>query len=86
MALIAYRALETLAMVVVVEGLHPSVPCLDGEPATHALGGEQVVPVWGDHMVNFIIQCLAFRHAAMKTLVVNRLISLLNALHSDMQQ
>jgi len=43
--LVAFRALEALAMVVVVEGLHPSVPGLDGEPATHTLGGEQVVPV-----------------------------------------
>ena len=32
-------------MVVVVEGLHPSVARLDGEAAGDALGGEQLVPV-----------------------------------------
>jgi len=43
--LVAFRALEALAVVVVVEGLDPAIPGLDGEAAAHALGGEQVVPV-----------------------------------------
>lgn len=32
-------------MVVVVERLHPSVAGLNGEPARHALGREELVPV-----------------------------------------
>ena len=32
-------------MEVLVERLHPAVPCLDREPAAHALGGEQLVPI-----------------------------------------
>lgn len=42
----SYRAVEALGVVVVVEGLHPPVPGLDGEAAGNALGGEQLVPVW----------------------------------------
>jgi len=42
----AKRAVEALGVVVVVEGLHPPVPGLDGEAAGNALGGEQLVPVF----------------------------------------
>lgn len=41
-----YRAVEALAVVVVVEGLHPAVAGLDGEATREALGGEQLVPIW----------------------------------------
>ena len=40
-------------MVVVVEGLHPSVARLDGEAAGDALGGEQLVPVCKEKPSNF---------------------------------
>uniref|UniRef100_A0AAG5D770 Uncharacterized protein n=1 Tax=Anopheles atroparvus TaxID=41427 RepID=A0AAG5D770_ANOAO len=40
-----YGAVEALAVVVVVQGLHPLVAGLDGESAGKALGGEQIVPV-----------------------------------------
>jgi len=43
--LVAFRALEALAVVVVVEGLHPSVSCLDRETAAYTLRREKVVPV-----------------------------------------
>ena len=33
-------------MVVVVERLDPAISGLDGEAAGHALGREQLVPVW----------------------------------------
>ena len=40
-------AVEALAVIVVVQGLDPPVAGLDGEAAAHALGGEQLVPVFG---------------------------------------
>ena len=40
-----HRAVEALAVVVVVEGLHPSVAGLDREAAGDALGREQLVPI-----------------------------------------
>jgi len=43
--LVAFRALEALAVVVVVEGLHPSVSGLDRETAANTLCREEVVPV-----------------------------------------
>jgi len=43
--LVAFRALEALAVVVVVEGLYPSVSCLDRETAANTLRREEVVPV-----------------------------------------
>jgi len=43
--LAAFGALKALAVVVVVEGLHPAVPGLYREAAAHTLGGEQVVPI-----------------------------------------
>lgn len=43
--LVAFRALEALAVVVVVEGLYPAVTSLNGEATAHTLGGEQVIPV-----------------------------------------
>jgi len=43
--LVALRALEALAVVVVVKSLDPAVAGFNGEAAANALGGEQVVPV-----------------------------------------
>ena len=40
-----HRAVEALAVVVVVEGLDPPVAGLDGKAARDALGREQLVPV-----------------------------------------
>ena len=42
----AHRAVEALWVVVVVEGLHPPVTRLDGEPAGDTLGREQLIPIW----------------------------------------
>lgn len=41
----SYRAFEALAVVVVVEGLHPAVTSLNWEATAHALGCEQIIPV-----------------------------------------
>ena len=41
----SYRAVEALGVVVVVEGLHPSVAGLDREAAGDTLGREQLVPI-----------------------------------------
>ena len=41
----SYSAVEALAVVVVVEGLDPSVAGLDREAARHALRREQLVPI-----------------------------------------
>merc|ERR1719481_2559253 len=38
--LLAKRAIKALGVVVVVKGLHPTVPCLNGKPARDAFGGE----------------------------------------------
>ena len=43
--LVTHCAVEALAVVVVVEGLHPSVAGLDREAAGDALGREQLVPI-----------------------------------------
>jgi len=43
--LLAQRAVEALAVVVVVEGLDPPVARLDGKAARDALGREQLVPI-----------------------------------------
>lgn len=43
--LVAFRAFEALAVVVVVEGLHPAVTSLNWEATAHALGCEQIIPV-----------------------------------------
>jgi len=43
--LVALGALEALAVVVVVEGLYPTVAGLYGEAAPNTLGGEEVIPV-----------------------------------------
>lgn len=43
--LFAAGAVEALAVVVVVQGLHPLVTGFDGESAGEALGGEQIIPV-----------------------------------------
>jgi len=43
--LLAQRAVEALAVVVVVEGLDPPVAGLDGKAARDALGREQLVPI-----------------------------------------
>ena len=40
-----YRAVETLAVVIVVHGLYPAVTSFDREAARVALGGEQFVPI-----------------------------------------
>jgi len=45
-ALAAKRAVEALAVIVVVDGLHPPVASLYGETTGRALRGEQVVPVF----------------------------------------
>ena len=42
---LTYGAVKALTVVVVVEGLHPPVTCLDGEPAGDALGREQLIPI-----------------------------------------
>jgi len=44
--LLTQRAVEALRVVVVVEGLDPTVPGFYGEPAGHALGGKQLVPIF----------------------------------------
>jgi len=44
--LLAESAVKALAVVVVVEGLDPSVAGFDGEPARHTLGCEQLVPIF----------------------------------------
>lgn len=41
----SYRAFEALAVVVVVEGLHPAITSLNWEATAHALGCEQIIPV-----------------------------------------
>jgi len=43
--LVTFRTLKALAVVVVVEGLNPSVACFDRETTTHTLGREQFVPI-----------------------------------------
>jgi len=43
---LAERAVEALWVVVVVEGLHPTVTRLDGEPAGDALRREQLIPIF----------------------------------------
>jgi len=40
------RAVKTLGVVVAVERLHPPVPSFNGETASNALGGEQLVPIF----------------------------------------
>lgn len=40
-----YSAVETLTVVIVVEGLNPAVTRLDGEATREALGREQLVPI-----------------------------------------
>lgn len=42
----AKGAVKALTVVVVVEGLHPSVSSLDGKPARNTLGREQLVPIF----------------------------------------
>jgi hypothetical protein len=42
----AHRAVEALAVVVVVESLYPSVASFYGETAANALGGKQLVPIF----------------------------------------
>lgn len=43
--LVAFRALEALTVVVIVESLYPAVSSLDREPAPYALRRKQVVPI-----------------------------------------
>lgn len=43
--LLAHRAVEALAVVVVVQGLHPAITSLDWESAREAFRGKQLVPV-----------------------------------------
>ena len=42
---LTYGALEALGVEVLVEGLHPAVPGLDGEAAADTFGGEELIPV-----------------------------------------
>ena len=42
---LTYGALEALRVEVLVEGLHPAVPGLDGEAAADTFGGEELIPV-----------------------------------------
>jgi len=44
--LLAESAVEALAVVVVVEGLDPSIAGLDGKTARNALRREQLIPVF----------------------------------------
>jgi hypothetical protein len=43
--LLAHRAVEALAVVVVVERFNPAIACLNGEPTREALCGEQFIPI-----------------------------------------
>lgn len=43
--LLAHRAVEALAVVVVVQGLHPAITSLDWESAREAFRGKQLVPI-----------------------------------------
>lgn len=43
--LLAFRAFEALAVVVVIQSLDPTVTCLDREPAADALDSEEIIPV-----------------------------------------
>ena len=52
-----HRAVEALAVVVVVEGLDPPVAGLDGKAARDALGREQLVPVCSERGRK-IIECM----------------------------
>lgn len=44
--LLAESAVKALAVVVIVEGLHPAVSSLDGKSTRYALGCEQLVPIF----------------------------------------
>lgn len=43
--LLAHRAVETLAMIVIVQGFHPTVASLDWETTREAFRGKQFVPI-----------------------------------------
>jgi len=43
--LVAFRAFETLAVVVIVESLYPPVSSLNWEATTNTFGCEKVIPV-----------------------------------------
>ena len=42
---VTYSAVEALAVIVVVQGLHPSVAGFNGKATGHALRREQLVPI-----------------------------------------
>jgi len=44
--LLAESTVKALAMIVVVEGLNPTISGLNGESARHTLCGEQFVPIF----------------------------------------
>lgn len=43
--LLAYSAVEALTVIVVVQCLHPTIAGLNGEAASIALGGEELIPI-----------------------------------------
>lgn len=48
----SYRAFEALAVVVVVEGLHPAITSLNREATAHTLGCEQIIPIcWKEGII-----------------------------------
>jgi len=43
--LVAFRAFETLAVVVIVKSLYPPISCLNWEATTNAFSSEKVIPI-----------------------------------------
>jgi len=43
--LVAFRAFETLAVVVIVKSLYPPISCLNWEPTTNTLSSEKIIPI-----------------------------------------
>jgi len=44
--LFAERAVKALGVVIIVESLHPPVPCFDGKATGDALSREQLIPIF----------------------------------------
>lgn len=43
--LVAFRTFKTLAMIIIVQSLDPSVPSLYREATAHTLGCKEVIPI-----------------------------------------